>query len=150
MPQDKKLTNKDYIAGKGDYMDKYSGTVGEMDPEGFTSFGKRNSRVDAAGRNAKREMNDSYAMNKRGPIGMLKQLSNSLSAAKNAEKVALAKGMKTEDAMVYGSKSAKNSRPNLSKVPPAKPVSAKTGAKMVAAMAGKAPVSPMRKLLKIK
>lgn len=158
MPQDKKLTNKDYIAGKGDYMDKYSGTIGQMDPDGeyygFAVGGKRGARIDAAGRNAQREMNDSYAKNNRNgrgtSIGMLKQLSHSLSAHNNAEKVALAKGMKPDDAYVYGSNAAKNSRPNLNTVPAAKPVSAKTAAKMVGAMAGKQPVSPMRKLLKIK
>jgi hypothetical protein len=150
MPQDKKLTNKDYISGKGKYEDKFTGTVDEYTPDGTLFTNKRDNRIDSAGRVAQRDMKESYAINKRGPIGMMKQLSNSLSAAKNAEKVALAKGMKTEDAMAYGSKAAKNSRPNLSKVPPAKPVSAKTGAKMVAAMAGKAPASPMRKLLKIK
>jgi hypothetical protein len=158
MPQDKKLSYKDYVSGKGSYDDKFSGTIGQYDPEGFYE-GKRASRVEAGGRHAQRETNEGYAMNKRGALGMFKQLSSSLSAARNNEKAGRAKGMSEIDAMRYGTQAAENSRPSFDrKTRVAKPLSAAAGAKMVSAMSGKSngtfaggsPRSSMSKNLKIK
>ena len=161
MPQDKKLSNKDYIAGKGDYLDKYSGTIGEMDETGFLSGGKRNARVDAAGRNAQREMNDRFKLynNKKSPMGLLKTLGHMVSTERTGREAAGRMGMKGEAAEEYGRQSSRNSRPSYGAGKPvAKPVSAAAGAKMVSAMnpksngtfKGGSPRSSMSKNLKIK
>lgn len=161
MPQDKKLSNKDYIAGKGDYLDKYAGTIGEMDETGFLSGGKRNARVDAAGRNAQYEMGEQFKKynNRKSPLGLIKTLGHMVKTERTGTAAGRRMGMKEDAAEEYGRQTARNSRPSYGAGNPvAKPVSAAAGAKMISALnpksngtfKGGSPRSSMSKNLKIK
>ena len=149
MPQEKRLSNKDYIASQSDkpyfHMDG--------SPRSFA----REYRGEDAREEFKR--NNKWYNDKKSSLGLLKTLNNMLSNERSGEAAARAKGMKGDAVEEYGRQTAKNSQPSYGAGKPvAKPVSAAVGAKMVGAMSGKSngtfaggsPRSSMSKNLKIK
>ena len=128
MPQEKRMSNKDYIASQSDKPYVHM----EGSPRSFAIEGRGQDAVEEFRRNNK------WYNDKKSSLGLLKTLNNMLSNERNGEAAARAMGMKGDAVKEYGSKTAKNSQPSYGAGKPvAKPVSADKATQMISAMTAK-------------
>jgi hypothetical protein len=149
MPQEKRMSNKDYIASKSDKPYFHM----EGSDRSFAREGRGQDAMEEFRRNNK------WYRDKNSSMGLLKTLDHMLSTENTGTAAGRRMGMKQDAAEEYGRQTARNSRPSYGAGKPvAKPLSAAAGAKMVGAMSGKSngtfaggsPRSSMSKNLKIK
>lgn len=166
MPQDEKLSNKDYIAGKGSYWKKFSGLIRDADSDG-DNWGAtvRTARIDAAGKTARDKFVENNAMyrdqkdtRKGTTLGLIKTLGNMAKNEESGRAAARRMGMKGPAVDEYASKWERNTRGSTGFEKPPKPLTTAQQVKMISAMnpksngtfKGGTPRSSMSKNLKIK